>query len=258
MTDIKNIDLNPDEKDRIVREVYDDSPGCGVIHPGKYHILAYKPILTSGPISKSKCIGVELFIHKADNTLKQWTPDCKVLYKQSFFETKEAFKDRLQSAIKEQIATTILLDKAIDDEINRIAKEKRDREKAIEDHITHTRSCQLKIDSTIKTLAPKAKSMIEVNSERLLAAKTHTQENLTSFVENEYGSEIEKQKDANDLLLHKKINRVVPEVIDHLIMGKYGEPNMKIIKENMVECELVMPGDSNYSTSIEKNEKLMV
>jgi mRNA-degrading endonuclease YafQ of YafQ-DinJ toxin-antitoxin module len=248
MADIKKIDLNPEEKDRIVREIFDDNPGKGVVYSGKYHLLAYKPILTHGAISKSKCIGVELFISKVDGTQKQWTPEAKVPYRQSIFAVKESFKSRLQTTIKEQIALTDSLDKAIDDAIEKAAKEKREREKAIEDHISHTRSCQLKIDSTIKMLVPTAKSVIEVNSERLLMEQSKQEfdrlksvriaaeadEDLkqatNAFMAGDYDSEIEKQHYANDVL----INREMPN-------------------RNHVETELVSPGNPKYLTDLERS-----
>lgn len=160
-------DLNEEERKQFENEVDGDKAGCGIIRTGKYHVLAYRPIKMGG-----KCVGLTTLLSKMDNEEGSILVSRKeVLYKLPWYCKQESFKERLDVVVKDQVALVSKLDKAIDDENERVIKEIADREKAIREYTDKVRSCRLKIDSTIKTIVPEAKSMIEYNSERLLAEK---------------------------------------------------------------------------------------
>ena len=288
MEKVKLSDLTSVEKSTLIDEVDGDNAGCGIIHTGKYYVLAYRP---KKETSTYRCVGVELFIHtiggKSDDERLFISPDI-VLYKQSWYETnKVPFKDRLSEAIQAKIKNVNDLDKKIDDEIERIAKEKRDREQAIRDHTNKIRSCQLKIDATIKTIVPTSKSMIEHNQEQLLIAEKAEQEFVESikscnfdheepvteffhkghsynFNSADYCSEKDRQNAVNEAICnikqHKKseefarFNHSDTEVKD--IKDKSVLYVDKIVKpvSDIVYGELVSPSDPKYLTDLEKQQ----
>lgn len=291
MVEIKLSNLNESEKSQLYQDVDGDSAGCGVIQTGKYHVLAYKPIKDK---ETYKCTGVELFIHKIQNDKQRPNiPSVNVYFKQSWLSQKEAFKHRLEKSVKKQTDLINKLDKAIDDEIERVAKEKLDRENAIKEHTEKVRSCQLKLDSTMKTIVPTAKSMIEFNHERMLAEakpeeptpalettiepesvfnfEPHTSEVRTEvFLEKDYVSERERQFAINDAFLHQTVIRERPrkskstvktqakskDVVKDQVFNK-NQKNMVNVKMNdtlVVEAELLMPSDTKYLTDLERQQ----
>jgi hypothetical protein len=170
---VKLSDLNATEEHNLKEEIDGDKAGYGVIYTGKHYVLAYNPLKDPETYA---CIGVELFVRggRDSNIHYPTIGSISVPYKVgggllSKLSEKTPFKDRLNDAIKLQTDLIDQRGKEIDDRLARIAQEKIDREKAIQDHINKTRSCQLKIDETIKTLIPSAKSLMEYNHERLLA-----------------------------------------------------------------------------------------
>jgi hypothetical protein len=168
MPEIKLSNLTESERSQFKEETEGDKPGHGILLTGKYYIAAYQPVDDS---DTGKCIGVEVFIHKIQETNSLRIPSTKVLFKQSWLSTKEPFKDRLDAAVKTQTNAVVKLDKEIDDEVARVIKQNKEREQAIVEHTKNVRLCKLKIDSTIKAVAPNAKSLIEFKNEQLLAEK---------------------------------------------------------------------------------------
>lgn len=223
MTDIKLSDLNNDEKAQFEEETNGDKPGHGVILTGKYYVAAYQPV--DNPVT-GRCIGVEVFVHKIQDTKGAGLPSVKVLFKQTWLSIREPFKDRLDEAVKNQMQVVAIEDKKIDDDIARDIKAKKDREDAILEHTKNVRSCKLKIDSTIKAVAPKAKSLIEYRNEQLIAEKaaedarqiaaknsppipemeeTKYHSSINPIPENNvYESEKEKQTAINDYILKRE------------------------------------------------------
>ena len=212
-------DLNEEERKQFENEVDGDSAGCGIIRTGKYHVLAYRPIKMGG-----KCVGLTTIISKMDNEEGSTLVSREeVLYKLPWYCKQKSFKERLDVVVKDQVGLVSKLDKDIDNENERVIKEIADREKAVKEYTKKVRSCRLKIDSTIKTIVPEAKSMIEYNSERLLAEKAAEEAtpvadininpedfiNAPSYVNHEeghapsgYTSEREKQEGVNNTILN--------------------------------------------------------
>lgn len=263
MADIKLSDLTDYEKSTLKQEVDGDNAGCGVIYTGKYYVSIYHPLKDP---KTYKCNGVTIVIRKIENNRDAvYYPPIEVPYRQGFFTSnKEPFKNRLANAINKQTNLVIKLDKQIDDEIERIAKEKLAREKAIKDHTEKIRSCQLKIDSTIKTLVPNAKSMIEIQHDHLLAETTDNyisdtpMNEIVSKAFPEIGS---KQKMYHDYNPNKKYDTVKEreEAVNDAILHSNDIPHREK-REKLItminEPELIMPGDSNYLTSAERNNKI--
>jgi hypothetical protein len=221
MSEIKLSDLTADEKVQFKEETEGDSPGHGIIITGKYYVAAYKPVDDS---VTGKCIGVEVFIHKiSDYTPHEIRfrdiPNFKILFKQSWLCVGKApFKDRLEEAVKTQTKCVMAFDKQIDGKIAEIIKSNKDREQAIADHTKNVRSCKLKIDSTIKAVAPKSKSLIEYKNEQLIAEKAEEDARQIAAAKapkeipfvyeespipenNSYESEKDKQSAVNDFIL---------------------------------------------------------
>jgi hypothetical protein len=274
MTKIKLSDLNEQERNQLIQEVDGDNAGCGMVYIGTYYALAYRPLKD---IVTGDCVGTELFIKKSqeDSTFYSiWQPldNVKVYSEPKFFDSnKEPFKNRLEASVKDEIARIKKYDQQIDDKIALIAKEKSDREKAIREHTESIRLKQLSIDSTMKSICPKSKSMVEINRERLLSEKSEveTQSNTSQSgdplrwmrpnrplkwsevvsgtwppVPSDVKSDVEKGRWANDVIIDKKFERPVG----------YGERNPRI--ENVVKIpKLVSPSNPRYLTLNERQWK---
>jgi hypothetical protein len=276
MSEIKLSDLTADEKTQFKEETEGDKPGHGILLTGKYHVAAYQPMDDS---TTGKCTGVEVFVHNIDTTSKNHIPIIHVPFKQSWLSTKESFKDRLDLAIKSQINNVIEADKRIDDEIARVIKEKKDREDAIAEHTRNVRSCKLKIDSTIKAVAPNSKSLIEYKNEQLLVEKAaedacriaiesmrETHEKIIPEVKpipenNTYESEKEKQAAVNDYILKRETyyEPVCKPVStkDKNLQPKDFIKEMREAKRSnkVVYAELILPSDPGYMTNLERQNK---
>ena len=240
-------DLTNEERDQFDNEVEGDKAGFGVVHTGKYHVLTYCPVKSDG-----EDVGVAILLNKMESRGSTLLSRNEILYELPwYYQPKESFENRLESIVKPQISLIVKLDKDIDDEISRVIKEKAEREQAIKDYTEQARLRRLKIDSSIKTIVPKAKSMIECNNERLLAEAES--KNFISnmkitesffdipeeeeFVEcPENVSDFDKQKIVNDMMMNSNKKKMC------------GKNNSKIV----VDTEVILPNDSRYLTDVEK------
>lgn len=259
MTDIKLSDLTDHEKEQLKQEVDGDNAGCGVVYTGKYYISLYRPLKDA---KTYKCNGVTIIVKKIENNNYDipYSPPIDVPYKEGFLTlNKEPFKNRLADAIKEQTNLVVKLDKQIDDEIERVAKEKAAREKAIKDHTEKIRSCQLKIDSTIKILAPSAKSMIEIQNDHLLAETNKEpyvdcspMEEVISKAFPEISTKQKMYYDYDPKKNYSSEKEQNAAVNNAILYPKWDASKMTVI----IEPELIKPGDNNYLTNVERNDKI--
>ena len=268
MSKIKLSDLNEQEKAQLIQEVDGDNTGCGMIYIGTYYALAYRPLKDT---VTGDCIGTELFIKKSqeDSTFYSiWQPlnDVKVYSEPKFLDlNKDPFKNRLETSIKNEIARVKRYDQEIDNKIAHVAKEKSDREKAIRDHTENIRAKQLSIDSTIKSICPKSKSMVEINRERLLTERSEVEtpqpdepndplkwmrnknpKEIFQTVPDNIKTDSERGKWANDVLINRKFQ-------------SYGETHPKIetvVKiPKFIDPELVLPNGPRYLTLNERQQR---
>jgi|WetSurMetagenome_2_1015567.scaffolds.fasta_scaffold44958_1 hypothetical protein len=248
-----------------------DNAGCGVIYIGKYYVLSYRPIKIT---ETCDCTGTELFIKRTQDGfpwyIRTWLPSTYVYSSTRWFDiNKGSFEDRLKNSVKNQIAFVEEIDNEIDERIARVAKEKSDKEEAIRKHAETIRSKQIAIDSAIKSICPKAKSMIEIqNHERLLAAKSEKDESVSrpdttalkwsevssgtwppvpKYVTHEEEIYPNVGRWANDAILNHKFDRNKQPV------DKYIDTMRSPIE--IVDVEVVGPDDPRYLTEMEKMQQ---
>ena len=247
---IEYSDLSSEERNQFENEVDGDNAGCGIILTGKYHVLTYRPIKENG-----KCVGVATILNKMESEGSTIVRRNEVHYKLPWYCKQTSFKSRLDAVVKEQVSLVPKLDKAIDDEIARVIKEKADREKAVKEYTEKVRSCRLKIDSTIKTIVPEAKSLIEYNSDRLLAEKIneHTPVSDIDVTETFFDPPEKKVEPIRFGGSNQEHNRLVN---DMMINSRGNKMYKSTCPKRFPTAELVLPGDKKYLTTLEKQQRI--
>jgi hypothetical protein len=147
-------DLTSAERKSLEQRFAYEQTGCGTIYEGEHHRLEYRP--KRDPYTL-KCTGVELVIFRNPKKNKDLPISMPryVPFKPGWIFNKAPYKERLEEMVAYMTKDVQQFDENIKREDAKREKEKAERAAAIEAHAEKVSMCQLKIDATMKAIAPK-------------------------------------------------------------------------------------------------------